>query len=164
MKKRASGSPASLQGAVAGANDAIGVSTPGEKQGFGASHKATDLEDGELEYARTPSPPARAIPTVHGSASSHGTLGPPSLAPVIGRQTSLSQHLSQVPLIHKSLGSLSLLVRHASPSFHLLLGAACLVALICVVYDELLLVTAISLAKNYHYSNPPFQILVEILV
>ncbi|CAM6089996.1 unnamed protein product [Calypogeia fissa] len=98
MKKRGSlgtGSPATAQGAVAGANEATGVSTHGEKHGIGASQKSADLEDGELEYARTPSPPSRAIPNMHGSVSSHGTLGPPPLAPVIGRQTSLSQHLSQ---------------------------------------------------------------------
>lgn len=56
---------------------------------------SADLEEGELEYARTPSPPSSHTTTTSHAAShgqhSHGST--PALGPLLGRQP---QHLNQV--------------------------------------------------------------------
>nr|KAG0625690.1 hypothetical protein M758_2G073900 [Ceratodon purpureus] len=55
---------------------------------------SADLEEGELEYARTPSPPSHTTSTSHapshGTHSSHGSA--PALGPLLGRQP---QHMNQ---------------------------------------------------------------------
>lgn len=67
-----------------------------EAAGAGASEAqpSADLEEGELEYARTPSPPSQT--TIISHAASHGTHShgsTPALGPLLGRQP---QHLNQV--------------------------------------------------------------------
>lgn len=55
---------------------------------------SADLEEGELEYARTPSPPSHTTSTSHAAShgqNSHGST--PALGPLLGRQP---QHLNQV--------------------------------------------------------------------
>lgn len=64
--------------------------------GGGEVQASADLEEGELEYARTPSPPPShatiaSHPASHGTHSSHGAT--PALGPLLGRQP---QHLNQV--------------------------------------------------------------------
>ncbi|XP_024368127.1 uncharacterized protein [Physcomitrium patens] len=63
--------------------------------GGGEVQASADLEEGELEYARTPSPPPShatiaSHPASHGTHSSHGAT--PALGPLLGRQP---QHLNQ---------------------------------------------------------------------
>ncbi|BBN07764.1 hypothetical protein MPTK1_4g06250 [Marchantia polymorpha subsp. ruderalis] len=91
-KKRVTTTNASQQGlpGMSGAGDSPAVSSFGEKLGLQISG---DLEEGELEYARTPSPPPRPIQSSH---SSHNVLGPPPpMVTNLGRQNTLTQHISQ---------------------------------------------------------------------
>ncbi|KAL3687875.1 hypothetical protein R1sor_014184 [Riccia sorocarpa] len=70
------------------------VAGNGEK--LGGLQPSGDLEEGELEYARTPSPPPRPVQNNHNNLNSHNVLGPPPPAvPVLGRQNTLTQHISQ---------------------------------------------------------------------
>lgn len=64
----------------------------------GETQASADLEEGELEYARTPSPPPHTPAPPH--SSGHGGHPPhtpsPSLGPLLGRQP---QHMNQVRLL-----------------------------------------------------------------
>lgn len=67
----------------------------GATAGAAEVQPSADLEEGELEYARTPSPPSHTTTTTSHAAShgqhSHGST--PALGPLLGRQP---QHLNQV--------------------------------------------------------------------
>ncbi|KAL2630089.1 hypothetical protein R1flu_014775 [Riccia fluitans] len=70
------------------------LASSGEK--LGGLQPPGELEEGELEYARTPSPPPRPSQNNHNNLNSQNVLGqPPPVGHVLGRQNTLTQHISQ---------------------------------------------------------------------
>jgi hypothetical protein len=98
-----------VQVVTGGTNLTSAAVTSQENHNPGAAdiHVSTDLEEGELDFARTPSPPVQTTPASHSSGHGvHPSLGPSLLpAPLLGRQPHLTQVKAYVSLaLTKAVG------------------------------------------------------------
>ncbi len=94
-----------VQVVTGGTNLTSAAVTSQENHNPGAAdiHVSTDLEEGELDFARTPSPPVQTTPAHSSSHGVHPSLGPSLLpAPLLGRQPHLTQVKAYVSLSHQS--------------------------------------------------------------